>query len=432
MIVVNHTYKEIGMFPKDIVGGGTGSYYSADNIFILGRQQEKEGTEITGYNFIINVEKSRYVKEKSKIPVSVSFDGGISKWSGLLDIALDSGHVIKPSNGWYSRVDTETGEVAVHDNVTPGGNPISSGGGGSNYSNVNVKGYLTSGAFDGNLIPSANNVYSIGSLAHQWKSIYVSTGTIYINGVPQLPAQIQMPAENTLAAKLEMEQGDEILSWRGAGDDTFIPIVSWNDLRWRLLDAITAEKGFSLELEDESGERHTVEFKGSDLPRLSPNTDPFAILGILPIPGKNAQGESTWFELQLDPIDSIMYATERVWLITKVSTRMMIGLITGETSLKQLSGPISIADMAGKSAQFGWQSFLSFLALLSISIGLLNLVPLPMLDGGQLLYDAWELLSGRRISVELQGVFQRFGFILIIALTIFALFNDLQRFFPSS
>lgn len=111
MIVVNHTYKEIGMFPKDIVGGGTGSYYSADNIFILGRQQEKEGTEIVGYNFIINVEKSRYVKEKSKIPVSVSFNGGISKWSGLLDIALESGHVIKPSNGWYSKVDKETGEV---------------------------------------------------------------------------------------------------------------------------------------------------------------------------------------------------------------------------------------------------------------------------------------------------------------------------------
>jgi RecA/RadA recombinase len=111
MVVVNHTYKEIGMFPKDIVGGGTGSYYSADNIFILGRQQEKEGTEIVGYNFIINVEKSRYVKEKSKIPISVSFDGGISKWSGLLDIALESGHVIKPSNGWYSKVDKTTGEI---------------------------------------------------------------------------------------------------------------------------------------------------------------------------------------------------------------------------------------------------------------------------------------------------------------------------------
>ena len=111
MVVVNHTYKEIGMFPKDIVGGGTGSYYSADTIWILGRQQDKDGTEIVGYNFIINVEKSRYVREKSKIPVTVSFDGGINKWSGLLDIALEGNFVTKPSNGWYAKVDQETGEV---------------------------------------------------------------------------------------------------------------------------------------------------------------------------------------------------------------------------------------------------------------------------------------------------------------------------------
>ena len=101
MVVVNHTYMEIGMFPKAIVSGGTGIYYSADNIFIIGRQQEKQGTEVVGYNFIINVEKSRYVREKSKIPIEVTFQGGISKWSGLLDMALESGHVIKPSNGWY-------------------------------------------------------------------------------------------------------------------------------------------------------------------------------------------------------------------------------------------------------------------------------------------------------------------------------------------
>jgi RecA/RadA recombinase len=111
MIVVNHTYKEIGMFPKDIVGGGTGSYYSADTIWILGRQQEKTGTEITGYNFIINIEKSRYVREKSKIPITVSFDGGIQKYSGLLDIALEGSFVVKPANGWYAKVDQETGEV---------------------------------------------------------------------------------------------------------------------------------------------------------------------------------------------------------------------------------------------------------------------------------------------------------------------------------
>jgi len=111
LLAINHTYKEIGMFPKDVVSGGTGIYYSADNIWIIGRQQEKTGTEITGYNFVINVEKSRYVKEKSKIPVSVSWDGGIERFSGLLDVALAGGYVAKPSNGWYCRVDRESGEL---------------------------------------------------------------------------------------------------------------------------------------------------------------------------------------------------------------------------------------------------------------------------------------------------------------------------------
>lgn len=111
MVVINHTYKEIGLYPKDIVGGGTGSYYGSDNIWILGRQQDKDGTEIQGYHFVINIEKSRYVKEKSKIPITVSFEGGINRWSGLLDVAIDGGYIVKPKNGWYAVVDRKTGEI---------------------------------------------------------------------------------------------------------------------------------------------------------------------------------------------------------------------------------------------------------------------------------------------------------------------------------
>ena len=111
LIAVNHTYKEIGLFPKDIVSGGTGIYYSADHVWIVGRSQNKTGTEVTGYDFVINVDKSRYVKEKSKIPISVSWDGGVEKWSGLLEVALAGEYVAKPSNGWYCRVDKETGEL---------------------------------------------------------------------------------------------------------------------------------------------------------------------------------------------------------------------------------------------------------------------------------------------------------------------------------
>ena len=111
LLAVNHTYKEIGLFPKDVVGGGTGIYYSADNIWIIGRRQEKKGTEIQGYHFIIKVEKSRFVKEQSKIPISVSWEGGIEQYSGLLDVAMAGGYVTKPNVGWYAAVDMKTGEI---------------------------------------------------------------------------------------------------------------------------------------------------------------------------------------------------------------------------------------------------------------------------------------------------------------------------------
>jgi len=116
MVVINHTYKTMELYAKDIVGGGTGSTYSSDNIFILGRQQDKDDKtkEILGYDFVINVEKSRYVREKSKIFISVSHEKGIEKWSGLLEIAEESGHVNKTKIGnstAYSKVDMKTGAI---------------------------------------------------------------------------------------------------------------------------------------------------------------------------------------------------------------------------------------------------------------------------------------------------------------------------------
>lgn len=113
LIGVNHVYMTQEMYAKAVVSGGTGIMLSADNVWILGRQQNKDGTELLGYNFVINIEKSRHVREKSKIIITVNFDGGMSKYSGLLDMALESGHVIKPTNGWYSSVNKETGEVGA-------------------------------------------------------------------------------------------------------------------------------------------------------------------------------------------------------------------------------------------------------------------------------------------------------------------------------
>ena len=110
MVVINHTYKEQGMFPKDIVSGGTGIYYSADNVWIIGRRQDKDDKtkKIDGYDFVINVDKSRFVKEKSQVPISVSWENGINRWSGLLEESLEFKLIYKPQNGKFSLVDTNT------------------------------------------------------------------------------------------------------------------------------------------------------------------------------------------------------------------------------------------------------------------------------------------------------------------------------------
>ena len=255
---------------------------------------------------------------------------------------------------------------------------------------------------------------------------------IYISGVPQLPARLQAPPEQSIAAKLGVRAGDEVIGWQSLPSDynsapileEFDPVPSWNALRWLLLDAITGEEGFALEMQDASGARLVKFFRQGDLPSISPESDPFQALGLLP----QLSPPSGWGELKLDPLDALGFAAQRVYLITKVSTRLMLGLFAGKTTLKQLGGPLSIADMAGKSAQVGWQPFVAFLALMSISIGLLNLVPLPMLDGGQLLYDGWELVAGERISLSLQEKLQKVGFLLLICLSLLALFNDLQRY----
>lgn len=110
-IAINHVYQEIGLFPKAIVGGGTGIYYSANQIFIIGRSQEKGSDgEIDGWNFTLNVEKSRFVKEKSKLPILVTYDGGIDRWSGFEEWALEFGFMTK-SGQWYQLINPETGEV---------------------------------------------------------------------------------------------------------------------------------------------------------------------------------------------------------------------------------------------------------------------------------------------------------------------------------
>jgi RecA/RadA recombinase len=112
LVVINHTYKTLEMYSTDVVSGGTGVSYNADTIWILGRQADKEEVDkkkvLQGYNFIINVSKSRYVREGSKIPISISFEGGINRYSGLLAVAVESGIIQQPTKGKYALVDIKT------------------------------------------------------------------------------------------------------------------------------------------------------------------------------------------------------------------------------------------------------------------------------------------------------------------------------------
>jgi regulator of sigma E protease len=138
-----------------------------------------------------------------------------------------------------------------------------------------------------------------------------------------------------------------------------------------------------------------------------------------------AQGPSV--EVRYGPIESARMGANRTWDIGVYSLRMFGRMLTGEASLKNLSGPVTIADYAGKSARLGPSAFLSFLALVSISLGVLNLLPIPVLDGGHLLYYAVEAVTGKTVSDRWQMVLQRAGLACIVALSAIALFNDLAR-----
>lgn len=111
-IAICHTYEEIGaMYAKTIISGGTGLIYSSSTAFIIGKSQEKDGTDLIGWNFTLNAEKSRFVREKSKFTFTVTYENGINKYSGILDLAIDGKFVSNATKGWYQMIDQETGEL---------------------------------------------------------------------------------------------------------------------------------------------------------------------------------------------------------------------------------------------------------------------------------------------------------------------------------
>jgi regulator of sigma E protease len=127
------------------------------------------------------------------------------------------------------------------------------------------------------------------------------------------------------------------------------------------------------------------------------------------------------------PLDSLGKAVIKTWDTSLFSLKMMGKMVVGEVSLKNLSGPITIADYAGQSARLGWIPYITFLALISISLGVLNLLPIPLLDGGHLMYYIVEIFKGSPVSEGAMEIGQRVGMSLLLLMMAFAIFNDVNR-----
>jgi regulator of sigma E protease len=125
--------------------------------------------------------------------------------------------------------------------------------------------------------------------------------------------------------------------------------------------------------------------------------------------------------------DGLQRAVVRTWDVSILSLQMMGKILVGEASIKNLSGPITIADYAGQSASLGAVPFVIFLALISVSLGVLNLLPLPMLDGGHLMYYLWELVTGKPVSESWMGQLQKVGLVILLMMMSVAVFNDVTR-----
>ena len=132
-------------------------------------------------------------------------------------------------------------------------------------------------------------------------------------------------------------------------------------------------------------------------------------------------------QVRYGPVAAAQKAVVKTWEMSALTLRTLWGMVTGKASIENISGPISIAQYAGYSAKTGFASFLKFLAIVSISLGVLNLLPIPVLDGGHLFYNAIEWISGKPLSMAAQEVGQKVGVLALIGLMSLAFYNDISR-----
>ncbi|MEM8814829.1 MAG: RIP metalloprotease RseP [Pseudomonadota bacterium] len=229
----------------------------------------------------------------------------------------------------------------------------------------------------------------------------------------QFPAVVGSVSDDGTANRAGVEVGDRIVSVDGE------PVRNFSDL----IALIAPRPGATVELGFIRADTGREESRSLTIDSVERDGQTIGMLGI---GSSEAAGDFVYLR-KFGPLESVGKAIDRTWASSVFTLKMLGRMLTGDVSIKNISGPINIAQFAGQSAERGVDYFLGFLAIVSISLGVLNLLPVPVLDGGQIVYQTIELLKGSPLSERAQIIGQQAGILALIMLMSFAFYNDIAR-----
>ncbi|UIZ58744.1 RIP metalloprotease RseP [Acinetobacter sp. SCLZS86] len=233
---------------------------------------------------------------------------------------------------------------------------------------------------------------------------------------PQIPAIVSKLSEDGAAIRQGMQVGDQIIAIDGVKMNDWydvVQVVQASPEKLLKLDVLRNNQVQQLEVMPQG--------KRDNIGNVS------GVLGVQSDPGKIVIPENYKQTIQYSPSEALLMAIDKTGQLSSMILNSIVKMVRGLIGLDNLSGPITIAKVAGQSAEMGWQTFISFMALMSVSLGILNLLPIPMLDGGHLVYYFIELIRGKPVSEQIQLVGLKIGMVLLGSMMFLALFNDIMR-----